>query len=87
MNDRARAQASQPEQELASNAEPGRIFHYLGMFLSADDLKERRSVCQRARALLQPSYQPAASKDESRPSKCDHIIDIVAGRANETTPP
>ncbi len=82
MTARARAQASQPERELVSNREPGRTFRYLGMFLSEDDLKERRSVCQRARALLQPSYQPTARENQDRPSKCDHVIDILAGKAD-----
>jgi DNA-binding beta-propeller fold protein YncE len=82
MGDRARAQAVQPERELVSNAEPGRTLQYLGMFLSEDDLKERRSVCQRARALLQP-YQSAAREKEDRPSRCDHVLDILAGKADE----
>jgi DNA-binding beta-propeller fold protein YncE len=84
MDDRARAQASQPEREMVPNAEPGQDFQYLGMFLSENDLKERRSVCQRARALLQPSYQPAVRENQDRPSKCDHIIDIIAGKAYDT---
>jgi DNA-binding beta-propeller fold protein YncE len=49
------------------------------MFSSEDDLTERRSVCQRARALLQPSYRPAA-REKGRPSRCDHVIDILAGK-------
>lgn len=57
---------------------------FVRMFSTDGDVYGNRTPCQHLRDLLHPSGA-LTEKEEERPAACDHVLDILAGKAGPST--